>query len=113
MDVTRNLVMTLVWWQKTGKAGFGKPIVLDPIEIYGRWVEKQGKIISQGEEVVTSAEVLVDRDMAIGDWLWKGSLSALSSSEETIPFSFAKEVVSFDKTPDIKGINYVRKVLVK
>ena len=114
MITARNLKQTIVWWSKTGREGFGKPEVGDPIEVLGRWEPTQRKITSsKGEEVSVQAGVFLDRDVEIGDWLYEGTLSGLSSGEEASPFSFAKEVVSFEKIPDIKGTSYVRKVWVK
>lgn len=112
MNLTRNLKQTIVWWRKTGKDGYGKPVLADPIEIAGRWEDKQRKIVSQGEEIISQAMIFVDRDIAIGDWLFLGRLSDLSSSEEASPFVLAKEVKSFDKTPNIKGTAFERKAWV-
>lgn len=100
-----------VYWAKGTNDGFGGYTYGDPIELKVTWLFKQEKFVSalDGEELVSTSVVLVDRDLVMGGMLALTTLSDLSSSglpEDNGAF----EIKAYTKVPDYKGTNFSRKV---
>lgn len=99
-----------VYWGPTGETGdAGQELYNDPIEIRCRWDDRPTAFIdSMGNEAVSKAEVMVDRDLTILGILWQGRLSQVTS--ETDPFlnSNAWRIRQFGKTPDTKTKKFFR-----
>lgn len=82
----------------------GERKVYAAVELKVRWEEGLTEAIDpNGQVVALDAVVIVDRDVEVGSIMWEGELG----TEEDPPISL-KEVVSFSKTPDIKGRKFRR-----
>lgn len=100
-----------VLWTITGRDRYAKPVLADPIEIRCRWIAtKKERVDAQGNTVAIDAQVYVGRDIAIGSLMWKGRLTELGVGQ--VPASDVMQVITFPKTPDLKGRNYRRMVNV-
>lgn len=113
MDYTWALNQTAVYWQRLGPDGYGGWLWEDPVEIDCRWVERR-KLYrnAAGEEKVSKADVLLNQDVAEGDYLYLGTLDDddVSASGAT-PANIRKAYVvqGFNKTPDLLAESYVRR----
>jgi hypothetical protein len=97
-----------VWWAVAGVDDFGQPEFADPVQVDCRWTQKLKTVLdSQGNEVLANSEVMVDRDMAPGDFLREG---VQESDDTNGPLAVgAHEIISWEKIPDLKAQEYVRK----
>lgn len=96
-------VQTAVYWGAPTHDGYGDDFP-DPIEISVRW-EDQNELIrtENGEQVVTRAKVLVNRNVEVGGYLFLGTLDDLSSDPSNpLEEKAAYAIVRFDKIPMIK-----------
>jgi hypothetical protein len=102
--VNRNLNQDITYWPRAnGQAtnDFGHANLGAPILIKGRWEDKTQQIRKpNNDEVVSSAEVLVDRDLELGAYLAKGDRVALGAA---VPED-AYEIQDFRSTPDLRNL---------
>jgi len=107
-------VQTAVYWECEGTDAYGNVNYSDPVELSVRWDEQTELIRDNwGKEVASKAQVQVLQDLKVDGWLYLGSLSELSSSEQDDPVSIANtyKVIRFDKNPLFNSISeYVRTV---
>jgi len=104
---TSELNQKAVLYVLAGRDNYGKATVNAGIEISVRWENKQAEVLdSQGTLVGTDTVVYVDRDVTIGSVLWLGKLINLPS----VPTEL-KEVISYQKIPDVKNRAFRRKLL--
>jgi len=95
-----------VLWAFDSVDAFNEPIVEQPVEIDVRWVEKrQESVDSQGTPIAIDATVTVDREIAVGSIMWKGTLDRVPAT-----FTDLKVVAAYNETPDIKNRNVRREV---
>lgn len=98
-----------VLWSRMGFDGHGEPELASPTAIKVRWNQARREVIdATGAPVAVDATVVVDRDIVLGSRMWLGHITDLPS-----PVTEQMEVVSFTKTPDIKGREYLRTVGVR
>lgn len=109
---------TAVLWPKTGNDRYGEPSFGPPIELappYGvRWLtKKRDALDSQGNKVQVDGTVIVGQDIAVGSDMWLGTLASwYASGSAGVPDDLCW-VVAFNTTPDLKGRETRRSVLVK
>lgn len=104
-----------VYWAPDDVNGYGETQFVDPVEIVVRWEDDQQLFIdNKGNEVVSSAIVFPAVPLALGGYLWLGSISSLSSSEEGDPHSVlgAKEIRSINSIPSVDCSTTVIEVLL-
>jgi len=107
MKVRRT--QTAVYWALTGVNGYGEPIFAEPVEVSVRWEDKQERYVSRdGSEHTSSSVVYPASELALGGYLYLGTLAVLSSADEGDPRSVpsAKEIKSVNTSPNLKG-NYL------
>lgn len=112
--IGRLLKQRAVYWGSPTPDGYGGYAWATPVEVNCRWQEGVKVVVtSDGKEVISTAQVWVDRDMSEGDMLWLGSLSSLTSAQQADPTTLqdAYTVKRVEKTPELgKSGNYLRKV---
>lgn len=92
-----------VLWPLSSIDGYGEATTSTPIELLVRWVDKKDRMKGpNGEDVETDAQVVVDRDIAIGSLMWLGALVDWTGSGEVA------EVVAKTSTPSLKGTRFRR-----
>lgn len=75
--ISASRTETAIWWQATGKDEWGAPTFASPVEIECKWIQQRRRYVSQqGDDVVSDATVMVDRDVANGDYLQLGELDS-------------------------------------
>lgn len=101
----RNLHQDITYWPPGVENEFGHASYGTPVLVKGRWQAKNQQIRrATGEEIVSSAEVFVDRDVAISGFLAVGNHTAQSS-----PVSDAREIQDFRTTPDLRNLESERR----
>lgn len=84
-----------------------------PVQIKCRWTDKNEIFISaQGDERVSHAMVLVDRDLAVGGVLMLGTLTDVTDLNDPKQNDNAWEIQAFHKIPDFKAKKFLRKVFL-
>jgi len=108
--LTGRLPHKLTWWSVTGGDGFGGDAFASPVVIDGRWEDRQETFYGalDRRELISKAVVHVDRDIAVGDYLYQGE-SALASPTT---LSGALKVQRFDKVPDLRSLDAVRRAVL-
>jgi hypothetical protein len=106
---TKNLNQTAVYWARNGFNSEGAPSFDDPVEVDCRWEDRAERFLSpSGEELISSAVVMVSRDMDAGDYLFLGDLDDLDSSQDALTQDGAWPVRAFGKIPGIKATDFQR-----
>ena len=115
--INRKHKQTIVYWSRSGVSGFGQTSFATPVEIMGRWEDKETRFIDNtGAEDVSDAVAFVGQDVVVGDWLFLGELTDIDSSiDETDPnnVSGAKEIKAKTKIPTLKADKFERKAFLK
>lgn len=108
---TGKLKDEATWWAVTGGNGFGGDAISAPVLIKCRWDEVQEVFIGQIDrrELISKAVVIVDRDMAVGDYLVKGDLTD-QASPSGVPGAF--KVQRWEKSADLRNADHVRMVVL-
>ena len=109
----RLLRQTIVHWANPVPDGQGGHSYDSPVEIDGRWEDKNEKFTSAtGQELVSRSVVFVDRDISPDEYLYLGELADFDSSEAEVPenIDWAYIVKAFSKVPNIRGNVFERKV---
>lgn len=86
--IRRHAKQTLVYWEKTGSDGFGKPIFADPVEVKCRWEDKQQEIILPDKRtVMTKGFIISLTPMLVGSLVFLGFLTDIEAlpTYPTIP----------------------------
>jgi hypothetical protein len=110
-SVERVLRQVAVYWGVKRFDNSGRPMYEQPVEIKCRWEDIHEQFVDdQGHDHVTTAIVMVDRDLVVQGVLWLGSLEQVTS--ETSPFENkgAFEIKKFDKIPNRAGTKWFREV---
>ncbi|GAF90885.1 unnamed protein product [marine sediment metagenome] len=99
-----------VYWPLISYDNDGEPTLAAAEEIDVRWNEAQKQGTDpDGNTVSIDAEVVVGEDIDPNSEMWLGTLAAYGDLEEA-PIRY--RVVGFTKTPDLKGRNYHRLLLL-
>ncbi|MHA1344984.1 MAG: hypothetical protein ACTSO3_01155 [Candidatus Heimdallarchaeaceae archaeon] len=106
----RVMKQKAVWWESTSLGEFGKPSYTTPVEIDCRWEDVAEEFINpSGDQEISRAKLIVDRDVKVKDKL---KLGELDSNIEDNPNDNEDvwEILQFGKVPYIKGNKYTREV---
>lgn len=106
-----KLLESATWWRVTGGDGFGGDQFATPVLVKCRWENKQETYIGQIDrrELISKAVVYLDTDVSVGDYLAPGDLTATSSP---VGVATAYKVQRYSKTPNLRNLDYVRKVIL-
>jgi hypothetical protein len=100
-----------VYWGPTGAADeHGQPLFDGPLEIKCRWIDtNEVYVTAGGENAMSAAKVLVDRDLVIGGLLRLGDLDSVMDVlvPQNNPGVF--DIQKFDKIPDFKPTKFLRR----
>lgn len=101
----------ITWWAVTGGDGFGGDQVAAPVLIDGRWEDREEKFVGllDRREHVSNAIVIVDRDMALGDYLCLGDQT---SQVDPSLATGAYKIQVYRKISDLRNLDYVRRVIL-
>lgn len=109
-------VQTAVYWGSPADDGYGGFTFDSPVEIPVRWDEKHELITaSNGEQIVTKAEIFVNQDVDVNGYLFLGNLTALSDEQSANPklHDQAHCIRQTSKVPLIKSTTqFVRKAFI-
>jgi len=98
-----------VYWAPAGPNEFGKPTWENPVEIDCRWTDKQEEFIDpNGEQQMSRAKLIVDRDILVQGVLWLGLLINVVDSDDPKNNDGAWEILLYSKLPDKKGTRFLR-----
>ena len=102
---TKNLLQDITYWGPDEANEFGQPGSADPVLIRGRWQDKVQQVLnSTGQEVTSSAEVYVDRDVAVSGFLALGD-----HTDSATPTDDAREIQNYSTVPDLRNLGSQRK----
>jgi hypothetical protein len=105
---THNMNETLTYWPQSGNDASGGSTFDAPIEIAGRWQNRQVLFRDlQAKERVSEAVIYCDRELAVGDWIYRGS-----SAEADPRVAGAKEIRSKQDSPSLGNEEILHKVLI-
>lgn len=105
---TRNLKEKVTWWEATPD-GFGGSTFSSPVVLNGKWQDRVEMTMSgSGKEIVSRAQVWVDQDVNIGDYLFSGE----STSADPTTLDGAYPVMDFRKTTDLRSLVILRKAVL-
>jgi len=103
---TDSLNQKAVLWTSNGYDDYGEAKVDAAIEIDTRWELTQTESLNaNGDTILLSATVVVDRDIPIGSAMWLGKLVDVASTPVGL-----RTVLTFSSVPDIHAIEYRRTV---
>ena len=103
---TENMTQKVVLLTKSGADMYGRATTAAAVEIFCRWEEVEETINESPDKVVsTTANIVVDRDIAKGSILWLGAII-----DFVTPYTDLHEVYLTSKIPDLKGRNFRRVV---
>jgi len=86
--IKRTAKQTAVYWGDPTNDGYGGYTFDSPVEILCRWEDSDqvlDEINTQGEKHVSRAKVYTTQDIAIDSMLYLGSLSDLTSEQQSNP----------------------------
>lgn len=97
-----------VLWARTGYDDYGQHSVISPIEIRVRWqFGKSGFKDPNRNNIDYDATAVVDKSIAVGSLMFLGRLITYTNA------STKYQVVDYKETPDLKGRQIHRLVLLK
>lgn len=106
----RNLRQDITYWAPANAPvtnDFGHADMSPPILIKGRWEAKAQQIRRpDGEEVVSTTQVFVDRDVSISGYVALGDHTAGNPP----PTEAAQEIQAYNTTPDLRNLGTERVV---
>ena len=98
-----------VYWPFSSINQFGKKSVGTAVPIRVRWDDVSEEFLDgQGERQLSKALVYVDRVMALGGILMKGTTSNITDAVDIKENANAWEIRRFDEIPDIKAKQFLR-----
>ncbi len=93
----------IYWSQQSGPGEYGQRAFNNPVEIRCRWDDVQKEVRNaQGETVMSSADVIVDRDMKPGDMLELGHLDSSTPNDPLDSGSAAVEIAAMSRIPPLR-----------
>lgn len=104
---TRNLNQVVTYWPPDGNDAFGGRTFGAPVEIAGRWQDKADLFRDvDGREVVSTAVVYTDRNVALRGFLYLGS----SVASDPLTVDGAREIRNVGKSPNLAATVTLHKV---
>lgn len=111
---THNRPHTAVLWEKVGVDRYNNTTVRDGVEIRVRWVATRGEALDPtGKRISIDASVIMAQDAKVGDQMWLGALEDWYGTGSGGDYTEVMEVVTVEKTSDLKGRNIYREVGLK
>lgn len=110
--ITKNLKQKVVFWGSPTPNGFGGHTFAAPVEINGRWEDRNDLYVdSAGKQQVSMSVVYVDTDLVLNGYLYLGELTEIGSGDEDNPEGFAEafRINAYKKTPNLKATAFERK----
>lgn len=108
-ETTHRFQKAVLWTAVTTgvkSSDYGEHKVNAKIQILVRWEERRREAIDpNGNTIAVDIVAVVNQDIPVGSIMWLGDIDDVA-----IPPVDLKEVVTFNKIPDIKGRNYRRTV---
>ena len=109
MNFKRKLPDCATYWGSPTTGGYGNVVFSAPAIIKVRWEDKHEKFLTMnGEEAISHAVVFVESDVDIGGYLYFGD----STVEDPTTLVGARIIRQFLKTPDIQGLQHLRKAIL-
>ena len=112
-----KLTQTIVYWSLNKPSGTGGYIYNSPVELAGRWEDRNQKFVDvTGEENVARSVIYLDQDVEINGWLYLGSLSDLSSGEEADPGEIAGTsgiIQQVNRIPSVDGSEIIYEIMLR
>ena len=107
--IQRNLAQTATLWNSPTRDVFGNLTAWTKVSIKVRWEDRTDLFIdSSGNEVRARARVYLDRDVALGDYLFLGT----STGADPLVVDDAYQVRDFKKIPNLAGDMFERRVFL-
>ena len=92
--LTKDYPQTISHWTKGDKDVYGKPTWSGPVSLSGLWEVKQETIIDvNGREIVSKASVFLNSSVAIGDFLYLGTIDSSELDPATVDNAWEVKVV--------------------
>lgn len=114
--ITKHHNQTIIYWANPVTDGYGGSTYTTPVDIKGRWVDKQVNFIDvAGRELMSKSVIYLGQDVSMGGFLYLGSLNDLDSSvDDTHPKNVdgAEEIRGFTKIPNLKADDFERKAFI-
>jgi hypothetical protein len=118
--ITKMLKGTCVYWglksNESGQLAYddnGNPQVTSPVELQCRWVDKTKLFVEpNGEQWTSHSEVYVSSDVDVKGFLFNGELTDLTDQNVPQNNVGACEIRRFDKTPNFKQTEFLRKAFL-
>lgn len=108
MTFPRGLTEAVTHWT-VAPDGFGGFVFGAPAALLGRWEDRSERFMNEaGQEDISRAIVHIDADVSPGDYLFQGT----STVSTPLGLSEAHPVKRFDKVPDLRFIETVRKAFL-
>lgn len=109
--LSRKLPHTITWWRSTGGDGFGGDSFAAPELLSARWEDRQETFYGalDRRELVSKAVVILDQDVAVGDYLCQGD--QLASANPT-SVKGAHKIQRYDKVSDLRNVDWVRRAVL-
>lgn len=107
----RDRRQTAVLWPVAGTDDYGAYTVGDPVELSVRWVFGRSEVLDpQGNRIAVDAQVTVDREIAIGSEMVKGTLSEWVGTGSAGDDDEVMMVMSYSEVPDVRARDFRRVV---
>jgi len=108
--ISRNLKEDVTHWPLTGSDGYGGFTYDPPVKLKGRWEEKAVLFLNaDNEEVVSQAIVYLGVDIAQGDYLGLGDLTA---TNDPTTISDTYRIRQRHRTTDLRNLISLRKAFL-
>ena len=102
------LTQKAMWWSVTGKDRNNNTTLAAGVEIDTRWERGNKESVDRANTTVAfDSTVILDRDVEVGDMMRLGAQVDTPDPPDNI-----REVMDFQKIPDIKGRNFRRIALL-
>jgi len=110
--ITKVLKQTAVYWAPAVYDKFGRRSFAPPAEISVRWEQRTTKYVTKdGEEKTASGKIMTSADVDVGGYLFEGELDSGTPVDPSTN-SNCWEVKHFDKTPNLKAIEFLREAFI-
>lgn len=106
---TIGCIKKAVLWSFSGRDKYGQPVVSAAEEINVRWEPSRREILGeQSQPIATDVDVMVEQEITLGSIMRKGFLADVPSPADNL-----YEVIAYDETDDIKGVEVQRNVTLR
>ncbi len=114
--ITKNHKQTIVYWASPTPGKFGTFAYTAPVEITGRWEDRQVLFLDkEGKEITSKSIVYLGQDVDLGGFLYLGTLASIASAiDETHPKNVdgAEEIRGFTKIPNLRATDFERRAFI-